>query len=157
MRPWLARGLIGLPLAFALIQLVPYGRRHTNPHVIAEPAWSSPEVRALAVRACFDCHSNETRWPWYGRVAPISWLVQHDVDEGRETLNFSQWVPPLPDASDAAQEVRDGEMPPWTYRMMHSEARLSPSERAKLIDGLRQSAPAAHERHVRSAVATNPR
>ena len=76
---------------FLLIQLIPYGRDHTNPAVVAEPAWDLPETRALAVRACFDCHSNETIWPWYSNVAPISWLVQRDVDEGREKLNFSEW------------------------------------------------------------------
>ena len=64
---------------FGLIQLVPVQR--TNPPVVAEPPWDSPETRALAVRACFDCHSNETVWPWYAYVAPVSWLVAHDTDE----------------------------------------------------------------------------
>ena len=61
---------------FALTQVVPYGRNHTNPAVVYEPDWDSPETRALAERACFDCHSNETTWPWYSTIAPISWLTQ---------------------------------------------------------------------------------
>ena len=59
---------------FLAIQFVPYGRDHSNPPVIGEPTWNSPETRALAVRACFDCHSNETVWPWYSNIAPVSWL-----------------------------------------------------------------------------------
>jgi hypothetical protein len=62
-----------------LIQLVPFGRDHTNPVVTAEPRWDSPVTRELADRACFDCHSNETEWPWYAGVAPVSWLVYRDV------------------------------------------------------------------------------
>src|SRR5574340_945670 len=68
---------------FLLIQLVPYGRNHTNPPVTGEPRWDSPQTRALAARACFDCHSNETKWRWYSNIAPISWLIQRDVDSGR--------------------------------------------------------------------------
>ena len=60
---------------FLLIQLVPFGRDHTNPPVVQEPKWDSPATRELAKRACFDCHSNETVWPWYSNIAPVSWLV----------------------------------------------------------------------------------
>ena len=80
--------VLGLVL---VAQLIPYGRNHRNPPIVAEPTWNSPSTRALAERACFDCHSNETRWPWYSHVAPTSWLVQNHVDEGREVLNFSDW------------------------------------------------------------------
>jgi hypothetical protein len=72
-----------------LIQFVPYGRDHSNPAVRAEPAWDSPRTRELTVRACYDCHSNETTWPWYTNIAPISWLVQSDVERGRAELNYS--------------------------------------------------------------------
>src|SRR5690242_16317240 len=93
-RSWKSRfaiaGVVGLGL-LVVAQLVPYGHDHTNPRTVAEPAWDSPATRALADRACFDCHSNQTRWPWYSHVAPTSWLVQHHVDEGREVLNFSTW------------------------------------------------------------------
>jgi hypothetical protein len=87
----LVLSIVGVVVLFGLIQLVPYGRDHTNPPVVAEPAWDSPQTRALAVRACFDCHSNETVWPWYSNVAPASWLVQRDVDDGRRRLNWSEW------------------------------------------------------------------
>ena len=86
----IALSLIGLLLlAFVAIQLVPYGRDHDNPAVIAEPNWDSPQTRDLFMTACGDCHSYETEWPWYSNIAPVSWLVQHDVEEGREKLNFS--------------------------------------------------------------------
>ena len=68
---------------FLLMQFVPYGRNHSNPPVISEPHWDSPQTRELAVDACFDCHSNETNWPWYSNIAPVSWMVQRHTDEGR--------------------------------------------------------------------------
>ena len=125
--------LLGL---FVLIQFVPYGRDHSNPPVTAEPAWDSPQTRALAAAACFDCHSNETTWPWYTSVAPFSWLTQNDVDSGRATLNFSEWDRPQ-EAGDVAEVIAGGEMPPWYYRLIHSGARLSDQERQQLIAGFR--------------------
>ncbi len=118
-------GLIGIVVAAFAIQLVPYGRNHTNPAVAAEPQWDSVRTRELAVRACFDCHSNETVWPWYSNVAPVSWLVQRDVDEGRSKINFSEWTSPPREASEAAQTVREGEMPPGQFLITHPEARLT--------------------------------
>ncbi len=122
-------------------QLVPYGRDHTNPPVLAEPAWNTPATRALAARACFDCHSNETRWPWYSNVAPMSWLVQNHVDEGREVLNFSEWNRGDSEADEAADAVRKGEMPPRSYVLMHPDARLTDDERALLVRGLEATIP----------------
>jgi len=131
-----AFALLGVLLAgFLLLQLVPYGRDHTNPPVVAEPAWDSPRTRALAVRACFDCHSNETRWPWYSWVAPVSWAVQRHVDEGRAKLNWSEWGPRR-EGEDAAETVEKGSMPPSWYPFLHLDARLSEVERRQLIDGL---------------------
>lgn len=120
-----------------LIQFVPYGRSHENPPVTGEPTWDSPRTRELAKRACFDCHSHETSWPWYASIAPISWLVQHDVDEGRDHLDFSAWDQGARHADDAAEEVEDGEMPPAIYLLGHPQARLDESERAALVQGLR--------------------
>lgn len=119
-----------------LIQLVPYGRDHSNPAVRTEPDWVRPETRELAKRACFDCHSNETVWPWYSHVAPASWLVQHDVDEGRHHLNFSEWDRPQEHADHAVEMVRKGKMPLWYYVPAHPKARLSQAERDALIAGL---------------------
>ncbi len=139
--PWsMRRILLGVLViaaaALLLIQLVPYGRDHTNPPVKAEPAWNAPATRELAVRACFDCHSNETVWPWYSIVAPISWRLQNHVDEGRTKLNFSTWGTGEQETERLADLVREGEMPPWDYLLTHPEARLSDAESQALIDGM---------------------
>jgi mono/diheme cytochrome c family protein len=128
-----AYGALGVIVAF---QLVPYGRNHTNPASSKEPAWDSPRTRELAVRACFDCHSNETRWPWYAKVAPMSWLVQNHVDEGREHLNFTEWDKPQKHAHEAAHEVEEGEMPMWSYLLLHGDADLPDEDKQALIRGL---------------------
>ena len=128
-------GLVVIAVLVAA-QAVPYGRAHSNPPVIAEPRWSGPEIRALAERACFDCHSNQTRWPWYSHVAPVSWLVQSDVDEGRRVLNFSEWTRGNEEAQESGETVRDREMPPRTYLLMHPEAKLTNAERGQLAAGL---------------------
>jgi hypothetical protein len=135
----------GFLLLFVLIQALPYGRSHTNPPVAAEPAWDSAQTRALAVRACFDCHSNQSTWPWYSNVAPVSWLVQRDVSSGRGTLHFSEWNRPQDGAGDLTDAVLGKSMPPWFYVLLHSKAKLSAAERKALADGLartvRQSPP----------------
>jgi len=125
-----------LVVGFVAIQLVPYGRAHSNPPVAGEPVWDSVATRALAVRACFDCHSNETIWPWYSNIAPVSWRLQSHVDAGREELNLSQWGSGGQDGDDVAEVVREGDMPPWDYLLTHSGARLSDAEKQDLIDGL---------------------
>jgi len=125
--------LIGL---FAVMQLVPYGRTHSNPPIIKEPAWDSPRTRELAVRACFNCHSNETRWPWYANLAPVSWVVQFDVDVARSVINFSEWNRTYDLAPYSGQSVRTGNMPTVKYRMAHPEANLSPEETLELARGL---------------------
>ena len=116
---WLRRLFIGGLGLLALIQLLPYGRDHTNPPVVAEPAWDSTETRELAVRACFDCRSNETVWPWYSNIAPMSWVLQRDVDEGREHLNFSDWQREQ-EGEEAAETVDEGTMPPGNYLLTPS-------------------------------------
>ena len=135
-RRWLFRVGIGLLGTLLAIQLVPYGRDHSNPPLRSEPSWDSPTTRDLAKRACFDCHSNETEWPAYASIAPVSWLVQRDVDEGRAVLNFSEWQRPQEEAAKASEELLEGEMPPAAYLWMHPHARLSPSDRDRLARGL---------------------
>jgi hypothetical protein len=135
-RRWLFRAGAVLLGAFLAIQLVPYGRDHVNPPSMSEPPWDSPSTRTLAKQACFDCHSNETEWPAYASIAPASWLVQHDVDEGRGVLNFSEWQRPRKEATKASEELLEGEMPPAAYVLMHAHARLSPSDRDRLASGL---------------------
>jgi hypothetical protein len=114
------------------IQAVPYGRNHTNPPVRAEPRWDGDGTRALTARACFSCHSNETAWPWYSSVAPASWLVQRDVDDGRKAVNFSEWDRRQGEAHESAKTVRKGEMPPWFYTTIQPQARLTAAERDAL-------------------------
>ncbi len=136
-------GAIAIVAVFLLIQLVPYGRNHTNPSVQSEPNWDNPDTRALAKTACFDCHSNETNWGrWYESVAPASWLVQRDVDEGRQWLNFSEW-----NQGGKPREIDElwgtlqyGSMPPPQYLVLHSEAKLTQAEIDKLIAGLQATA-----------------
>ena len=139
------KAVLALLALLVLIQLVPYGRAHDNPRGRIEPAWDSPETRELVVRACFDCHSNETRWPWYSWIAPMSWLVERDVAEAREHVNFSEWNREQEDVEEAAEEVEEGEMPLWFYTPLHREARLSEEERVALIRGLEATFGSAHE------------
>ena len=129
------------------IQLVPYGRSHENPPVSSEPAWDRPVTRELFFRACGDCHSNETVWPWYSQIAPVSWLVQRDVDEGRSHFNVSEWGRPENHGDDAADLVRESEMPPWFYLPAHPEARLSEADEASLINGLLATFPEDENGH----------
>ncbi|HIJ95851.1 MAG TPA: heme-binding domain-containing protein [Desulfuromonadales bacterium] len=135
-------GFGGAVALVLVMQAVPYGRAHTNPPVVREPAWNSPETRTLAKRACFDCHSHETVWLWYSRIAPISWLVQYDVDKGRSELNFSAWNGGKKEEQPTkmANEIRKGEMPPLQYTIIHPEARLSETEKETLIQGLTATA-----------------
>jgi mono/diheme cytochrome c family protein len=127
---WGALGLVALLVA---IQLVPYGRDHKNPPGGRQIAWDSPRTEQLMTDACMDCHSNLTTWPWYSNVAPISWLVQNDVDEGRKTLNLSTGEP---EVEEMVETIREGSMPPWQYKPAHPGARLSDQEKRDLIRGL---------------------
>ncbi|NOZ72049.1 MAG: heme-binding domain-containing protein [Chloroflexi bacterium] len=129
--------LIALVILFAGIQLIPYGHNHTNPPVTAEPQWDSPQTQELFARACGDCHSNQTTWPPYSSIAPLSWLIQNHVEEGRQKLNVSEWDRGgQNEANEAAETVQEGEMPPKDYLLLHPEARLSAAEKEALIRGL---------------------
>jgi len=129
-------------VALAAAQLVPIAR--DNPPAQLAVQWDSPQTENLARRACMDCHSNETRWPWYAAVAPGSWLLRSHVSGARGQFNLSalNTVPEfrrarLPD--DAAMQIRTGNMPPKDYLFMHPDARLTDAEKAQLIEGMRQS------------------
>lgn len=123
---------------FVAIQLIPYGHSHSNPPVAKEPAWDSAQTRELAKRACFDCHSNETTWPWYSNVAPFSWLMQDDVDGGRRHLNLSEWNRTQRHSHDAVKDIQEGDMPLWFYVPMHPKAKLTADEKSALINGLKK-------------------
>jgi len=135
-------------LGFLALQLIPV--QTDNPPVVAEPKWDSPQTRELAKRACFDCHSNETVWPWYSRIAPVSWVVARDVQEGRERLNFSAWGVAQGGESgegfnggEASEEfgesIQQGKMPPASYLPTHPQAVLTDAEKQALISGLIKS------------------
>ncbi len=128
--------LLVLVVGFGLIQLVPY--RYDNPPVKQEPAWDSPRTRALAVRACFDCHSNETKTYAWEDIAPLSWWITNHVKEGRKRLNFSDCTRTGRGENDAAETVRNGRMPPgyYTWFGLHSNAELTAKEKADLAAGL---------------------
>lgn len=128
--------LSGVAALLALAQFIPYGHDHVNPPVTAEPDWDTPETRALAVRACFDCHSSETEWPWYADIAPVSWVTTNHVVEGRRVLDFSTWDRPQRETEEMGETIAEGEMPPAYFTLLHPEARLSSAEKQRLIDGL---------------------
>ena len=118
------------------IQLIPVDR--SNPPVRGEiqaPSMVSEVLR----KSCYDCHSNETEWPWYSHVAPVSWMVAHHVGEGREELNFSTWSQ-LSEKDQAkmiheiSEETSDGEMPIRSYLIFHPEAKLSDQDLKTLRD-----------------------
>jgi hypothetical protein len=106
-------------------------------------------VDSLLRAACYDCHSGDTHWPWYSRVAPVSWLIVHDVRHGRSNLDFSVWSvdpvrEPTPDQRLRwiCENVRSGEMPPWLYRLGHPAARLTAAEKDAICawsDGARRA------------------
>lgn len=134
MKRWLVRIVLVLAVLFLAIQLVPVDRE--NPPVTGKLE-APPDVQALLERSCYDCHSNETKWPWYSYVAPVSWLVAHDVKEGREHLNLSTWTSLSANkragvADEMAEEVEQGKMPMAIYVRMHSEAKIGPADKALL-------------------------
>jgi hypothetical protein len=109
----------------------------TNPPVETDVP-SPADVKSALRAACYDCHSNETNWPWYSHVAPVSWLLAYDVSEGREELNFSTWQrydarKQMKKLKETIEEMNEGEMPPWYYSMIHPEARLSDGSRQAII------------------------
>lgn len=137
--------VVAVPLVlFLAIQLIPVWLLQTNPPVVAEPTWDSPQTQALAKRACYDCHSNQTTWPLYSRVAPISWLVTLDTVRGRRHLNFSEWG--VARSGEGGRRVREigeviseGSMPPQLYLLTHPAAQLTETEKQQLIEGLQAS------------------
>ncbi|PHM18561.1 MAG: cytochrome C [Sulfuricurvum sp. PD_MW2] len=131
---------IAVILGAVAIQFIPYGKDHTNPPIMSEVQWDSPRTQELFNRACADCHSNETKYPWYSNIAPVSWLVAHDIEEGREKMNVSMiGVQTKNKLKDAADEVKEGEMPIPPYLIAHPEARLSDAEKKELAEGLEKT------------------
>jgi len=137
-------------VVFVLMQLVPMSR--SNPPITQDVAAPS-QVESILRRGCYDCHSNETRWPWYAHVAPVSWLVIRDVNHGRQHLNFSTWDKYADDPETAIRKLRNidkvmhnGTMPRWYYLPEHSQARLSDGDRELLEDWILQAIAAEEKR-----------
>jgi hypothetical protein len=106
----------------------------SNPPVRSDIS-ANPPIKQLLHRACYNCHSNETVWPWYSNVAPVSWLVGNDVKEARKRFNFSDWETyagnlRIHKLTGIAEEMESGGMPPWYYALMHPDARLNQAERS---------------------------
>ena len=118
-------------VVFVGVQFVPVNK--TNPPVTGEIK-APQEVMEILRTSCYDCHSNESKWPWYSNIAPVSWLVVKDVDEGREHINFSEWQSyseedKAEDIEEIWEEIEEGEMPLWFYVPLHPEARLSDAQK----------------------------
>ena len=132
---------VSLAVVFALLQLANPPR--TNPpappgHDVSATNPPPPEIAALLHAACYDCHSDQTKWPWYSHVAPVSWLVASDVRNGRARINFSDWPNEHPDWAarrweDISDELDHREMPPAKYTLLHPAARLTGAQRQELI------------------------
>ena len=146
--PLVRRALLVLVALVAVAQFVPVGRSNppTDPRLslIATARPPAPVAAALE-RSCHDCHSNQTRWPWYSRVAPVSWLVARDVSEGRAHLNFSEWSAldtrrRSRRLEEICEMVNSGEMPLGIYLMLHPDARLTPQDVTAICDWTRAEA-----------------
>ncbi len=134
--------MLGLPIiGFILIQIIPVGSffsvlaRDPNPPVTQTIQWDSPETERLVRMACFDCHSNETVWPWYANIAPVSWLVTRDVNRGRIGLNFSEMTAEN-FKLDHFEAHLNWNMPPKLYTLIHPEANLTDDQKATLLAGI---------------------
>ena len=134
-RLWQVVGVFGV--LFLLLQVLPYGHAHGAPATTKRASFPA-SARSLVAGACSDCHSNDTRFPWYSNIAPASLLVVNDVKGGRKRLNFSQWDRPQPALDDVLAAVRRKSMPPLQYKLIHGRSRLSAAERGRLMDALRK-------------------
>ena len=127
--------LLVLAAVFFISQFIRIDKK--NPPVISDiPADSS--VKSILKQSCYDCHSNETKWPWYSNVAPVSWLISNDVNDARKHLNFSEWgsynaEKQLSKLDDIRDQIRQGDMPLWYYSLMHPSARIKQNEREKIV------------------------
>ncbi len=142
---WILGALV---VAFVLLQFTNPAR--TNPSAAPENDLMAtnappPQIAMMLHDACYDCHSDKTRWPWYAHVAPVSWLIASDVKEGRRHVNFSEWPHAYPNRAarlweNVSEELGYNEMPPSQYKLMHPEARLTAAERQQLIQWADQEA-----------------
>ena len=150
-RKYALGALLVVGVAALAAQLITVERSPVSPVTNGDMA-APAQIQALLTRACYDCHSNRTRWPWYSRIAPVSWLVARDVALGRKELNFSEWGTYYPQTRRRklqwmGRALRERSMPPWDYRLMHPGARLTGAERA-LLDRWIESAISVPDPHA---------
>jgi len=127
---------IGVVIFFIGLQCIPSSFDRTNPPVTGAPNWNSPETKATFMIACADCHSNETRFPWYSRIAPGSWLIEKDIRNGRRHFNVSEWDRSQRGGEDAAEEVQRGSMPIGPYLLLHPATNFTVAEKHRFVNGL---------------------
>lgn len=145
MKKWSRRVLLVVIAVIVMMQVVRPAKTNppSNPkdHIQASlPV--HPELIATFSRACNDCHSNNTVWPWYSNVAPFSWVLVNDVKEGRNALNFSEWGTYGQEKQrkllgEICEQVREGEMPGMAYSLAHRRARLNDADRAAICSWTR--------------------
>jgi hypothetical protein len=128
-------GFIGLQL-IPPEKVFPDYKYPGNPAIDPQFQWDSPQTEQLARAACYDCHSNETRYPWYSHIAPVSWLLYRDINVARDNLNFSTWNKQEIDVDDIINQIEQGAMPKSNYLPLHPEAQLTTEQKAELIAGL---------------------
>ena len=147
------RLIVGFIVLIALIQFIP--TQHSNPPAADPVVFADPNAEAIARRACYDCHSNQTVWPWYAYIAPFSWYTINHVAEGRAQLNFSDVAATLTQAragdedgeqttmaelaEESAETINKNEMPPSYYTLVHTDAILSAADKEALIAGINQA------------------
>jgi hypothetical protein len=140
--------IIGIVLTLALLQFIRIDK--TNPASKPESDFltisgENSTAESMIKAACYDCHSNTTVYPWYTNIAPVSWMIKHHVNEGRDELNFSHWdsysmEEKIDLLQESSEEVLDGEMPALSYRIMHSSARMSEEEKSRLAEWFKAKA-----------------
>ena len=133
------RTLVLVGLVWIGLQFVPTGISHvpTTPKKMHMSEVITPQVGAILDRSCQDCHSDNTRWPWYSRVAPVSWLVTRDVRRGRTKLDFSDWAGRFHSSNqrmEICDAVSNGSMPMRAYTFIHRDARLTPQDVDRVCD-----------------------
>lgn len=140
MKRWLTRIGLGVMVVLVGVQFIPVQRTNPSEH----GRFDAPaEVQAVLRRACYDCHSHETRWPWYSQIAPVSLWIARDIKEGRREVNFSVWEKyderrRTRKLKEIASEVDKGSMPPWYYVPLHPDAKLSAADRQRVIAWAKQ-------------------
>jgi hypothetical protein len=134
--------------------------KKSNPPVSSDIA-ADQAIEPILRRSCYNCHSNETVWPWYSNVAPISWLVASDVNEGRQHMNFSEWGnydrdTQIHKLKGIAEKIEAGEMPPWYYLIMHGDERLNSAERNQIVAWTKTAAVHAWQQEPLTHPEANP-